>query len=119
MPPKKLSPEGCGFGALKISSEKTEARSSTPTANDLPTEFFLHVLPDGTEQRFLHEPAVPSLYVTVMDGVETTRTRNRDMWGEWFDDPKKLLMVPPRGAGWTISDHCENFTTWQRKTVRT
>lgn len=74
-------------------------------------DYFLHVLPDGAEQRFPHKPVVPSLYVTVWGGIETTFTRN--IFKEMM-----TLMVSPRGSGWTICDHAESFTTWQRPAVR-
>jgi hypothetical protein len=77
------------------------------------TEYFLHVLPDGAEQRFPHEPAVPSLRVTVWGGIEMTRTKN--IFKKMGD---LTLMVQPRGSGWTICDHEESFTTWRRPAVR-
>jgi hypothetical protein len=116
MPPKKLSPEDCGFGAPKITSAETERDLPTPSADASPTEFFLHVLPNGTEQRFLHEPAVPSLYVTVRDSIETTFTRNCEIWDD--ESIKKIAMVKPRGLGWIISDYDDDFTTWRRPAVQ-
>ena len=119
MTQKTLSPGAGSTEARKISSAERDL--PTPSANDLPAEFWLHVQPDGSgEERFEYEPsgfyAVPTLYVTVQHGVEITKTFNVEMGS---GGNRQINLVKPPGSGLTIADDAhDKWTSWSRKAVR-
>jgi hypothetical protein len=81
-------------------------------------EYWLVVSPDGSEQRFRHEPEnFKSLHVEVLVidvvVVEQTRTRNIQDWAGAFGT---VTSVRPKGGGWQLHDDTsDNYTVWRRR----
>src|ERR1700748_2514956 len=71
---KNAAPGQTGRGAESIQGS-SDSRSDL---NESKGVFFLHVHPDGTEERFDSQPGhVPVLRVQRWDGIEQTATYNR------------------------------------------
>lgn len=70
-------------------------------------EFWLHIGPEGNEQRFDANPHfIKVLHVEVQDGCEYTRTFNRNATGE---------SVPPPGKDWqALETDSGSFTIFWR-----
>ena len=109
---KDLSLGAGGTEAQKISTAETERDLLISRAADRPAEYWLHVDDDGTERRYEYEPRGDrTLHVTVLDGVEQTKTWSIVQTLGCFTD---ITVATPRGQGWVLVADNDKFTTWQR-----
>ena len=94
---------------------------SISSVNNQPVEYHLHIDETGVEHRYPSAVlarggyGTVSLDVTVIDGMETTRTVNIENRGTFG----VIIFVKPRGDGWFLHDtSSDNFTVWKRRRVR-
>jgi hypothetical protein len=72
---------------------------------------FIHVLPNGTEERTQHRPVGrPALRVEIEDGYEYTNT-----WNAPSDPDGWPVFVEPPGKGWHLYDRHFSYARWSRR----
>jgi hypothetical protein len=105
-----------------------DARGAVRRTDHYPTEFWLHVTPNGAELRFQREPGVPpTVHVWTAKGREYTATYSI----ECSDDNGRRFVSPvqPPGADWMRFNLVPEFIkpqlrkdrpsqVWSRKAVR-